>query len=195
MINPFDESLLSVKIESMAATQSHNNVTVSWTTSIETNNLGFDIERKTDNSVFVKVGFVQGKGTTTVKQSYSFTDNNLASGSYTYRIKQIDVNGSINYLKEINVEVGIPSVFSLEQNYPNPFNPATTIKYQLPKAGFVTLRIYDILGREVASLVKENQNAGRYSVDFNASKLSSGVYIYELKSPDFTSCKKMMLTK
>jgi Secretion system C-terminal sorting domain/Vault protein inter-alpha-trypsin domain len=195
MINPFDESVLSVKIESMAASQSHNNVTLSWTTSTETNNLGFDIERKTDNSVFVKVGFIQGKGTTTAKHSYSFTDNNLPSGSYTYRIKQIDVNGSIHYLKEINVEVGTPTVFSLEQNYPNPFNPSTTIKYQLPKAGFVTLRIYDILGREVVILVKENQNAGRYSVDFNASKLSSGIYIYELKSPDFTSCKKMILTK
>jgi hypothetical protein len=98
-------------------------------------------------------------------------------------------------LKEINVEVGLPSIFSLEQNYPNPFNPSTTIKYQLPKAGFVTLKIYDILGREVAFLVKKYQNGGRYSVDFNASKLSSGVYIYELKTPDYNSCKKMMLTK
>ena len=148
-----------------------------------------------NNRIYIKVGFVQGKGTTSTKQSYSFTDNNLASGSYTYRIKQIDVDGSIHYLKEINVEVGVPSVFSLEQNYPNPFNPTTTIKYQLPKAGFVTLRIYEILGREVATLVKENQNAGRYSVDFNASKLSSGVYIYELKTLDLNSCKKMILTK
>jgi len=195
MINPFDESVLSVKIEIMAASQSHNNVNLSWSTSTETNNLGFDIERKTDNSAFVKVGFIQGKGTTTIKQSYSFTDNNLTSGSYTYRIKQIDVNGSIHYLKEINIEVGIPSVFSLEQNYPNPFNPATTIKYQFPKAGFVTLKIYDILGREVASLVKENQNAGRYTINFDASRLSSGVYIYELKTPDYNSCRKMVLTK
>jgi hypothetical protein len=195
MINPFDESVLSVKMENLSATQNHNNVIISWSTSTETNNLGFDIERKMDNSLFIKVGFIQGKGTTKVKQSYSFTDNNLTSGSYTYRIKQIDVNGSVHYLKEINVEVGLPSIFSLEQNYPNPFNPATTIKYQLPKAGFVTLKIYDILGREVAFLVKKYQNGGRYSVDFNASKLSSGVYIYELKTPDYNSCKKMILTK
>jgi hypothetical protein len=195
MINPFDESMLSVKMESLSANQNHNNVIISWSTSSEINNLGFDIERKVNNSVYIKIGFIQGKGTTTVKQSYSFTDNNLASGSYTYRIKQIDVNGSVHYLKEINVEVGMPSIFSLEQNYPNPFNPATTIKYQLPKAGFVTLKIYDILGREVAILVKENQNVGRYSVDFNASKLSSGVYIYELRTRDFNSCKKMILTK
>jgi hypothetical protein len=195
MINPFDESILSVNLESMSATQSHNNVTISWITSTETNNLGFDIERKTDNSIFMKIGFIQGKGTTTVKQSYSFTDNNLTSGSYTYRINQIDVNGTVHLLKDINVIVGMPTVYSLEQNFPNPFNPATTIKYQLPKAGFVTLKIYDILGKEVATLVNENKVAGRFSVEFNASKLPSGVYIYELKSPDFTSCKKMMLTK
>ena len=195
IINPFDESLLSVEIESFAASQSHNNVTISWITSAETNNLGFDIERKYKDGVYNKIGFVKGKGTTTIKQSYSFTDNNLSSGNYTYRIKQIDVNGSVHYLKEINVEVGIPSVFSLEQNYPNPFNPATTIKYQLPKAGFVTLKIYDILGREVASLVKENQNVGRYTINFDASRLSSGVYIYELKTPDYNSCRKMVLTK
>ena len=95
----------------------------------------------------------------------------------------------------MNIEVGLPTTYSLEQNYPNPFNPSTTIKYQLPKAGFVTLKIYDILGREVASLVKEYQHGGKYSVDFKASKLSSGVYIYELKTPDYNSCKKMILTK
>lgn len=195
MINPFDESLLSVKVESMAATQSHNNVTISWTTSTETNNLGFDIERKTDYSVFVKIGYIQGKGTTTVKQTYSYTDNNLPSGNYTYRIKQIDINGSVHYLQEINIIVGLPTAYALDQNYPNPFNPSTTINYQLLKAGFVTLKIFDILGREVATLVNENKVAGRFSVDFNASKLPSGIYIYELKSPGFTSCKKMMLTK
>jgi len=195
MINPFDESVLSVNLESMSATQSHNNVTISWTTSIETNNLGFDIERKTDNSIFTKIGFIQGKGTTRVKQSYSFTDNNLISGSYTYRINQIDINGTVHLLKEINVIVGMPTVYSLEQNFPNPFNPATTIKYQLPKAGFVTLKIFDVLGREVTTLVNQYQFAGRFSVDFNASKLSSGVYIYELKTPDYNSCKKMILIK
>jgi hypothetical protein len=195
MINPFDESLLSVKVENMNAVQSHNNVTINWTTSTETNNLGFDIERKFENNIYVKVAFIQGKGTTTIKQTYSFTDNNLASGSYTYRIKQIDVNGTVHYLKEMNVIVGTPTTYSLEQNYPNPFNPSTTIKYQLPKAGFVTLKIYDILGREVALLINDFKVAGRYSIEFNASKLPSGVYIYELKSPDFTSSKKMMLTK
>jgi hypothetical protein len=195
MVNPFDESLLSVKVENMNAVQSHNNVTINWTTSTETNNLGFDIERKFENNIYVKVAFIKGKGTTTIKQTYSFTDNNLSSGNYTYRIKQIDINGSVHYFKEMNVIVGVPTVYSLEQNYPNPFNPSTTIKYQLPKAGFVTLKIYDILGREVALLINEFKVAGRYSIEFNASRLPSGVYIYELKSPDFTSSKKMMLTK
>jgi hypothetical protein len=101
----------------------------------------------------------------------------------------------VNILKEMNVEVGTPSTYSLEQNYPNPFNPSTTIKYQLPKAGFVTLKIYDILGKEVITLVNENKVAGRHSVELNASRFSGGVYIYELKTPGFTSSKKMVLTK
>jgi hypothetical protein len=194
-VDPGNVDPTSVRIENFNVNQNNNTVILSWSTNTETNNLGFDIERKVDNSSFIKVGFIQGKGTTTVKQSYSFTDNNLASGSYAYRIKQIDANGSVHYSQEMNIVVGIPTAYSLEQNYPNPFNPSTTIKYQLPKGGFVTLKIFDILGREVATLVNENKVAGRFTVEFNASKLPSGVYIYNLKTRDFTSCKKMMLTK
>ena len=87
------------------------------------------------------------------------------------------------------------STFSLEQNYPNPFNPTSTITYQLPKDGFITLKVYDNLGRENACLVNEYRNKGKYNVTFDASKLPSGIYIYQLRTNDYFSSKKMILLK
>jgi hypothetical protein len=88
-----------------------------------------------------------------------------------------------------------PTIFALEQNYPNPFNPNTAIKYQIPKAGLATLKVYDILGKQVATLINENKNAGYYEVSFDASQMASGIYIYQLKVNDFVSNKKMILLK
>jgi hypothetical protein len=89
----------------------------------------------------------------------------------------------------------MPKTYSLSQNYPNPFNPVTKINFAIPKSGFVTLRIYDILGRQLVSLVNETKNPGNYSVDFNASSLNSGVYFYRLEVNGFTDTKKMLLIK
>ncbi|HQF43682.1 MAG TPA: FlgD immunoglobulin-like domain containing protein, partial [Ignavibacteriaceae bacterium] len=162
---------------------------------------------------WIEIGFVPGFGTTTEKRSYSFTDNNLATGSYSYRLKQIDYNGTVEYSNEVFAEVGAPEEFSLSQNYPNPFNPVTKIKFTIPtppsssplskgrnEVGFVTLKIYDILGNEVATLVNEYKPAGTYEVEFNShsdegQNLSSGVYYYQLKSGSFISTKKMILLK
>jgi hypothetical protein len=184
-----------IKTENFTISQNNNSVIINWITTLETNNLGFEIERKFSNNSFMKIGFVKGKGTSSERWSYSFIDNRIPSGIYTYRINQVDMNGTVHCLKEFNIEVGKILQYSLDQNYPNPFNPSTTIKYQIPKTGFVNLKVFDLLGRVVATLVNEEKPAGKYSVDFNASKFSSGVYIYELKTKDFTSCKKMMLTK
>jgi hypothetical protein len=92
-------------------------------------------------------------------------------------------------------EMGLPIAFALEQNYPNPFNPSTSIKYSIPVGGMVTLKIFNILGQEVATLVNESLEAGSYTASFNASALSSGVYLYKIESGSFTSVKKMMLLK
>ncbi|MBM4158723.1 MAG: T9SS type A sorting domain-containing protein, partial [Ignavibacteria bacterium] len=89
----------------------------------------------------------------------------------------------------------IPFEYKLSQNYPNPFNPVTKIQYSLPKAGFVTLKIYDILGREVRTLVNEYKNAGRYITEFDGSNLSSGIYFYKLEVNGFKDVKRMMLIK
>ena len=124
------------------------------------------------------------------------TDKSLeTSGKYLYRLKQIDINGAFVYSGEVEANLGSTQNFELEQNYPNPFNPSTVIKYQIPIDGLVTLKIYDVLGREVTTLVNEHKNTGSYDVTFNASKLASGVYLYQLKVNEYMSTKKLSILK
>ncbi len=171
------------------------NVELNWATATETNNQGFEIQRKTLNGQYSKVGYVAGFGTSTETHSYTYTDTKVAAGSYSYRLKQIDYDGSYEYSNEVNVEVVVPLEFALEQNYPNPFNPSTTIKYSVAEDGLVKLSVYNMLGEEVATLVNTTQKAGRYEVTFNATNLASGVYVYRIETPHFTSAKKLMLMK
>jgi hypothetical protein len=170
-------------------------VELNWRTSTETNNQGFQIERMNAGSSFEQVGYVAGFGTTTEPKAYSFVDSKLEAGSYTYRLKQIDFDGTFTYSDEVNVEVEIPLVYALEQNYPNPFNPNTTIKYSISEDGFVKLAVYNLLGEEVTSLVNNEQKAGRYEVVFDASRFASGVYYYRMEAQNYISIKKMILIK
>jgi hypothetical protein len=185
---------IPVELTSFTASASGNNVFLNWSTASETNNQGFDIQRKSLNSDYESVGFVTGFGTTTEARSYSFTDE-VAKGTYTYRLKQLDFDGSFEYSSEIEVDVNIPSVYSLEQNYPNPFNPSTTINFSLANEGFVKLAVYNTLGQEVITLVNEVKESGAHSVTFDASVLTSGAYFYKLETAQFSQTKKMLLTK
>lgn len=189
--------VLPVELSSFAAVTNENNVTLNWVTKTEINNSGFEIERKSisANSSWNKIGFVQGNGTTTKENNYSYTDNNLNEGKYAYRLKQIDFNGTYKYSNTVNADISIPAKFELSQNYPNPFNPSTTINYSLAKDGIVSLAVYNLLGQQVASLVNGNQKAGAYHINFDASKLSSGVYYYRLESNNNVMVKKMLLMK
>jgi len=187
--------IVPVELTSFAAVIADDNVQLNWTTATEVNNQGFEIQKRNGDGEFEKVGFVPGHGTTTDIQTYSYIDSKVASGSYTYRLKQIDFNGSFEYSDEVAVDVTTPLEFTLEQNYPNPFNPSTSIKYSIPENGFVTLDVYNLLGEKVASLVNSVQEAGRYEINFDASNLASGIYIYSLKSGSFNSVKKMLLMK
>jgi len=190
-----DEGVIPVELTSFTATANNGNVQLNWSTATETNNQGFEVQRKNGNNEFKKVGFVGGHGTTTETQTYSFIDEKVTEGTYTYRLRQIDFDGSFDYSDEVNVEVTIPLEFALEQNYPNPFNPSTVIKYYIPEKAFVSLFVYNLLGKKVAALVNGIKKAGRYEVTFNASNLPSGVYIYSLKGGSFNSVKKMILMK
>ncbi|MBK8984256.1 MAG: T9SS type A sorting domain-containing protein [Ignavibacteria bacterium] len=190
------QEALPVELSSFVSSISGNSVTLNWTTSSEINNSGFDIERSSVSGVWSKVGSVSGNGTSATPNSYSFTERNVASGNYSYRLKQTDFNGNFEYFNlSSEVVIGIPTEFKLSQNYPNPFNPSTTINYEIPVDGAVSLKIFDMSGKEVMTLVDGVKNAGYYSINFNASNLSSGIYFYKLSANDFTSVKKMMLVK
>jgi len=187
--------IVPVELTSFTVLLRGNNVLLSWSTASELNNKGFEIERSSVNGQWSLVGFVEGHGTTSEQQNYYYKDSSLTSGKYSYRLKQIDYDGSFKYSQEIEIDLFSPLKYALEQNYPNPFNPTTTISYSIQKAGEVTLKVYDMLGIEVASLVNENQEAGNYSIEFNAAELPSGIYVYRLASGNFMETKKLVLLK
>ncbi|MBL8008393.1 MAG: T9SS type A sorting domain-containing protein [Ignavibacteria bacterium] len=196
----WEDNPLPVELSSMTSSVAGRDVTINWITASELNNSGFDIERSLTAGEWTNVGHVAGNGTVSSPSSYSFTDRNLAAGTYSYRLKQTDFNGNFAYYYLSNeVVIGVPESFSLKQNYPNPFNPSTKIDFALPKDGNVTLDIYDNSGKLVSSLVNEFKSAGYYSINFNAAGLSSGVYFYKLgyKSGEqsFVKVLKMSLLK
>ncbi len=194
------DALLPVELSSFTSFINGRNVELNWETVNETNNSGFDIERsdvrgQTSDS-WTKIGNVAGNGTSSNGHSYSFIDRNLASGHYSYRLKQIDLNGNFEYFNLSNeVNVGVPVKFDLSQNYPNPFNPSTNLGFGISELGFVSLKVYNASGKEVAALVNEVKPAGYYTINFNALGLSSGIYFYTLKANNFSSTKKMLLMK
>jgi hypothetical protein len=186
-------SIIPVELTAFNASVDKNEVVLDWTTATELNNLGFEIQRKSVEGEFETIGFVNGKGTTTEVNNYSFTDSKVDAGNYSYRLMQKDFDGTFAYSQEVEVEVSLPLEYSLEQNYPNPFNPSTMIRFNLPLSGNVLLKVYDILGNEVATLINEHKEPGNYSIEFNASGLSSGIYFYQLVADNFISTKKMIL--
>ena len=194
------DATIPVELVSFAASvtysENSNTVELSWATATELNNQGFFVERKSSNSEWTSLGFIEGQGTTTETHFYTYEDKNVAVGSYSYRIKQMDFDGSSRYYNLSNVvEVSTPYTYSLSQNYPNPFNPSTKISWQLKNDGFITLKVYDQLGKEVATLVNEEKPAGSYEMEFNASSLASGVYYYRISAGNFVDTKKMILMK
>jgi hypothetical protein len=204
-INWFDiddvcvDGVVPVELTAFTASVNGRNVTLNWTTATETNNQGFEIERNSGNG-FQNVGYVAGFGTSTEPHSYSFLDASLSEGTHSYRLKQLDFDGTFEYFDAIEVDIAIPDVFALAQNYPNPFNPSTKIDFSLAVDSRVSLKVFDILGQEVANLVNTNLAAGSHNVDFNASLLNSGVYFYRIEATgidgtNFTNVKKMILTK
>jgi hypothetical protein len=201
-----NDGALPIQLASFSASVVRgNDVEVTWKTVSETNNYGFEVYRKRDGTDdWLKIAFVNGHGTTLAPQSYSYLDRALAFGKYYYRIKQIDLDGKSEIFPkgtpsepEMEVTVGVtPGAFVLAQNYPNPFNPSTQIEFVVPESGFVTLKVYNVLGQEVATLFEGSLEAGRINtVQLGASNLPSGLYFYTLKSTAKTETKRMILTK
>jgi len=190
-------SPMPVELVSFSSTISGRNVKLMWKTAREVNNKGFEIERKIQNGLWINTGFVNGNDNSNEMNEYSYYDNNLNTGKYNYRLKQIDFNGNYKYY-DLNgtVEIGLPAKFSLSQNYPNPFNPSTKIDFELPVESSVSLKVFDLSGKEVMSPVNnETMKAGYHTAVINSGGLSSGVYFYRLTAGKFSSVKKMILLK
>jgi hypothetical protein len=194
-------TVLPVELMTFTVAAHQMNAVLDWSTATELNNYGFDVERRGEgDGLFERIGFVEGNGTTNAPRNYSYTDNHLSPGAYSYRLKQIDRDGMFSYSYAVDVIVRrTDKSFSLTQNYPNPFNPATTIEYNLETPSQVSLKIYNLIGDEVATLVNGRQDAGNYVVSFNTSKgtytFPSGVYFYRLQAGTFISTKRLILMK
>jgi hypothetical protein len=190
---------LPIQMASFAVNVVRNNdVEVAWKTVSETNNYGFEIYRKRgDVGDWTNIGFVEGHGTTLAAQSYSYLDRSLPFGAYYYQIKQVDLDGKSETFPLMTVNVGVvPERLTLGQNYPNPFNPSTVIEFVVPMGGHATMKVYNVLGQEVATLFDGNAEAGRISsARFDASNLPSGLYFYTLKSAGTSVTKRMLLMK
>jgi hypothetical protein len=191
--------VIPVELTSFTANANFGVVELQWITATETNNQGFEVQRSAGGE-FETIAFVEGHGTTTETQVYTYSDKSVNVASYTYRLKQIDFDGTSVYSNEIEVDVPAPAEFALDQNYPNPFNPSTKIAFRLAVDSKVSLKVFDVLGQEVATLVNANLGVGAHNVDFDASSLNSGVYLYRIEATgidgtNFVDVKKMILTK
>jgi hypothetical protein len=195
--NAINNIPMPVVLASFTSSFNNRDAKLNWSTSAELNNSGFDVERSSDEVRWTKIDFVKGSGTSHIPVYYSFVDKNLATGKYRYRLKQYDYNGNFEYYNLSNdVEIGAPSRYDLTQNYPNPFNPQTRIDFTIPVDSKVSLIIYDVSGRETAKLINnEIRKADYYTVNFNASALSSGIYFYKIIADNFVQTKKMMVVK
>jgi len=203
----WSQAPLPVELTSFSASVQNKTVNLVWQTATEVNNYGFEVERGNrqegignrqqaiGSSDWEKVGFVNGAGNSNSTKEYSFTDKSAVSGKYVYRLKQIDNDGQYTFSKEVEVDLGTPTAFALEQNYPNPFNPTTTMQYSVSSKQFVTIKVFDMLGREVAVLVNGEKEPGTYTTEFSLTGLASGTYIYRMQAGDFVQTKKMILLK
>ncbi len=206
-IMPQTIGTVPVELTTFTATVETNNVRLQWTTATETDNFGFNIQRKLQgNQMWQIVGFVEGNGTIISPSSYQFNDDDVRAGQWLYRLQQVDTDGSFAYSQELIVFVGLPETFTLAQNFPNPFNPSTLIQYTIP-ANFssvskqrTTVTIFNLLGEKIVTLVDKAQTPGSYTVtwdgkDRSGHRVSSGIYVYRLQSGQFSTSKRMVFIK
>jgi hypothetical protein len=187
--------VIPVELMSFNAFLKGKEILLTWSTASESDNYGFEIERSIDIKEWHSIGFVPGHGTTTIVHHYSFTDKNIDAGAYSYRLKQIDLNGDFKYSHVVEVVVGEPKKFSLGQNYPNPFNPTTSIPFDLPEKSAIKLTLYNLLGEIVAVISNGEYSAGHHQISFSAEKLTAGLYFYKLEAKQFVAARKLLVLK
>jgi hypothetical protein len=186
---------LPVELMDFSVKNVDDNILLNWSTATEINNYGFDIERRTAESDWRKIGFVEGNGNSNVPKNYLYYDNTAINDVYFYRLKQIDFDGIFEYSNVIQIQGPSINEFRLFQNYPNPFNPVTNIKFQLAKDDNVRLDVYNEIGQRVATLLDKYTKAGSYTVKFDAGNLPSGVYLYRIQSGNYSATNKLIYLK
>lgn len=194
-LEALNNSLVPVELTAFYGNYESGIVVLEWITSTESNNFGFEIQRKSDNTMFEKIGFVDGKGTSTNRVSYNFYDQNLDSRRYYYRLKQVDYDGTFKYSDEIMIDIPELADFILFQNYPNPFNPVTKLKFVLPFRTEVKITLNDILGREISTLIDEEVESGTHEILIDGSNLSSGNYFVRMNAGTVQKIQKITLLK
>ena len=197
----FTPQIVPVELTSFTGVVVGNDVQLQWVTATELNNLGFEIQRSINGSEFATIAFVEGFGTTTEQRQYTFIDRNVTTRvNHAYRLKQVDFNGTFEFSQVVNIGYTLPLEFALEQNYPNPFNPTTNIIYAVPVKSNVLLDVYNLIGQKIITLFEGEVEAGKHTAQFNASSMSSGIYLFKLNAvgengTQFSSSKKMTLLK
>ena len=191
---------LPVELTSFTASSVNGTVNLNWATATEVSNYGFEVERSTDNSVWNKIGFVAGNGNSNSVKTYSYSDNTASAGTVYYRLKQLDTDGKYEYSKVVSVNNTTPDAFTVDQNFPNPFNPSTTIRFSLANSSNVKVDVYASNGELVHTLANQTYEAGNHAINFDASQLSAGIYLYRITAIDatgktFSAVKKMQLIK
>ncbi len=200
VVTPRTNTVIPVEMTALKARLVKGAVRLEWTTVSESNNYGFDVERRgAAESSWRKIGFVKANGTSQTAHAYQFTDREPATGSNSYRLKQIDFDGSSTYSREVTVDIQLPELLELGQNYPNPFNPGTGITFQLPagEEQRVTLAVYNLLGQKIRSLVDANLEPGTHQVywdgrDDRGLNAVSGAYLYRLQLGSQVLTRKMI---
>jgi hypothetical protein len=191
---------LPVELTSFTAVLQGTSALLKWTTATETHNSGFQIERNVEGStIWEKVVFVEGAGTSSSPKTYSYEDKNLVPGAYAYRMKQVDNDGTSTIYNPYalpKVDAGVSNTFTLGSNYPNPFNPTTNIQFSVPQDGYASLKVYNTLGQEVATLFSGMVKTGHYiPATFDASRFASGIYFARLQYNGKCLVQRMLLTK
>ncbi len=185
---------LPVELVSFTVVFNNGKVQLNWQTATEVNNYGFEVERNQNNS-WQKIGFVQGHGNSNSIKDYSFTDKPTGGSNFKYRLKQIDIDGKYEYSTVVEAILDVPAEFSVKQNFPNPFNPTTKIEFSIPSDNNVEIKVFNVLGMEVATLLNGYKQAGTHNVEFNANNFSSGIYFYKVVSGNYSEIKKMFLLR
>jgi hypothetical protein len=199
---------LPVELALFRAEQNNSQVRLYWETASELKNYGFDVERRSESGETGRLGtrewrkivFVEGHGTSSAPHQYVYNDDNPGPGTYSYRLKQIDLDGSFCYSKEVEITINSrETAFTLHQNYPNPFNPSTSIEFSTPTSGHATLNMYNLLGQRIATIFRGDVASGTHSVEWSPTNLASGVYVYRLEVDNgvnhFTATRRLILMR